>query len=166
MTGKRIQLTLFIDPAEAAGIENIRKQFNPLQYDLIPAHVTLCREDELEQLEKVLHNLNVLHHAGVTVHFGKPVRFAAGKGVLIPALQNNESFQQLRAAVLKGIIAKPHKHEPHITLVHPRNATCTDEIFEQIQDSVLPKSITFKSVSLIEQEAGKQWQVLKTFLLQ
>ncbi len=165
MNNKRTQLTLFIAPPVAEGIENIRKHFNPLQYELIPAHVTLCREEELEQLDKILQCLNTLHHSCITIHFGKPVRFAAGKGLMIPALQNNAPFQQLRYAILKGLFTKIPKQEPHITLMHPRNATCTDELFEQIQDMVLPRSITFNTISLIEQEPGKPWQVRQTFML-
>ena len=42
---RRIQLTLFIEENEAETIEQIRKEFNPEQYELIKAHVTLCRED-------------------------------------------------------------------------------------------------------------------------
>ena len=165
MDNKRIQLTLFIDTAEAAAIEKIRKEFNSLQYELIPAHVTLCREDELEGMEKVIQNLAALHHPSITIHFGKPVRFAAGKGVMIPALENNEAFQQLRAVLLKGIITKPKRHEPHITLLHPRNAACTDALFEQIQNTAFPKSVTFKSISLVEQEGGQPWRVLQQFNL-
>jgi 2'-5' RNA ligase len=165
LTDKRIQLTLFIDPAEAAGIEKIRKEFNPSQFQLIPAHVTLCREEELESMEKVLQNLAALHHPSISIYFGKPVRFAAGKGALIPALENNEPFQQLRTAVLKGIITKPKKHEPHITLVHPRNATCNNEIFELVQSHTFPKSITFKTISLIEQQAQEPWRLIQKFNL-
>jgi hypothetical protein len=47
MSKKRIQLTLFVGEPESVAIEHIRKMFNPLQYALIKAHVTLCRADEL-----------------------------------------------------------------------------------------------------------------------
>ena len=50
----RIQLTLFVDPKEAVTIERVRQEFNPGQFKLIKAHVTLCREDEIQDLEKVV----------------------------------------------------------------------------------------------------------------
>jgi hypothetical protein len=59
---KRIQLTLFAEENKSGVIEKIREAFNPQQYELIKAHVTLCREDELEQLDKVLANLETLHN--------------------------------------------------------------------------------------------------------
>jgi 2'-5' RNA ligase len=158
---KRIQLTLFIDEAQSAIIESIRMQFNPVQYDLIKAHVTLCREDELEKTDKVMLNLSLLNYNSITINFGKPVIFSDGKGLLLAAIGNNENFQQLRTTVLQGVIKNPRQHQPHITLLHPRNATCTDKIFEQIAQVKFPDKINFTKISLIEQEMENKWQVLK-----
>jgi len=47
---KRKQITIFLDETEAIPIEAIRKRFNPRQYKLIKSHITLCREDEIEDL--------------------------------------------------------------------------------------------------------------------
>lgn len=160
---KRIQLTLFLDENTSEGIEHLRKTFNPEQYTLIPAHVTLCREDELAQIEKIIQRLSVLELASVTIDFGKATRFSDGKGVMLPATGDNAPFQALRAQILQGFVEKPRRHEPHITLMHPRNATCTDAIFEQIQKYRLPERITFRSISLIEQEMGQEWRVLRVF---
>jgi hypothetical protein len=169
---KRIQLTLFIaNIVEVVphldnvlvNIETIRQKFNTIQYELIKAHITLCREDELEDIETVIFNLKNLDQPNITVEFGKPIRFSDGKGVMIPALGENSSFQNLRKVILQNSIENPRKHEPHITLMHPRNATCTDVIFEQIKKKELPSSLTFCKVSLIEQINGGQWTVLSEF---
>ncbi len=161
----RIQLTLFIPESDSEVIEQIRSVYNPEQYALIRSHVTLCREDELEQIEQVLLNLENLSGC-FTIAFGDVIRFSEGRGVLIPALENNEAFQQLRAKVLHGIIEQPRIHNPHITLMHPRNATCTDEIFDLIQKRIFPRTITFRKISLIEQENGMKWNILKEFDLE
>jgi 2'-5' RNA ligase len=158
---KRIQLTLFIDEAQSAIIEKIRRQFNPVQYGLIKAHVTLCREDELEQTDKVMLNLDLLNCSSINITFGKPVQFSDGKGLLLPAIGNNETFQQLRAAVLQGAIKNPRQHQPHITLLHPRTTSCTGAIFKHIAQEEFPSKINFKKISLIEQEIENKWQVLK-----
>jgi 2'-5' RNA ligase len=162
MGTKRIQLTLFVDEAEAVKIEKIRVQFNPLQYELIKSHVTLCREDELEKIEKIIQRLTALQHHYIKIHFDAPIRFAHSKGVLLPANDNKEDFQQLRKIILQG---NPRKHAPHITLIHPRNATCTDIIYEEITKMILPTEIVFRNVSLIEQENGGKWNVLQEFEL-
>ncbi len=165
MSKTRRQLTLFIDEPLAKAIEDIRKTFNPKQYALIKSHVTLCREDEIEEIGKVIQNLYNLNHNYVTIAFGSAIRFAQAKGVLIPAKSDNEQFHQLRSIVLQGIIDSPRQHDPHITLIHPRNGICTDSIFEEIKKTKLPTKLIFKEISLIEQTEGQAWRILKTFAL-
>lgn len=149
-------------------IEQIRQQFNPLQFELIKAHVTLCREDEIENLEQVLSNLLVLIQTQqkIYIEFGKVARFDNGKGLFLPATNDNKQFENLRRQVLNGLIDHPRKQEAHITLMHPRNSTCTDHIFELVEKINLPAKLEFKQISLIEQENGGQWKILKNFELQ
>ncbi|MEP7371842.1 MAG: 2'-5' RNA ligase family protein [Chitinophagaceae bacterium] len=165
MSQKRIQLTLFIDENKSEAIEKIRKEFNPEQYGLIKSHVTLCREDELESVEIAMQNLGKLNYSWITIDFGAAVRFSKGKGVLIPSYGDNEQFHQLRGFILKGTTKNPQWYEPHITLMHPRNSTCTDGIFQQIEKVGLPVKLTFRKVSLIEQEEKSKWNVLKEYEL-
>jgi hypothetical protein len=165
MNKTRTQLTLFINEKDAKIIEEIRQKFNPKQHELIKSHVTLCREDELENMAQILYNLSHLKHNPITINFGSIILFSDKKGVLIPALKNNKSFQNLRKKILKGIIEKPRIQEPHITLMHPRNATCTDEIFAEIQKYDLPNILNFTKISLIEQEMGQKWRILKEYEL-
>lgn len=165
MKTKRLQLTLFVEGSEKALLEEIRSIFNPLQFELIRSHVTLCREDELEPIEQVLQNLQGLKQEAIAIDFGPVVRFSNGAGVMIPAIGDNQSFHDLRAKVLQGIVDQPRKHEPHITLMHPRNSTCTDAIFGQIQKYTLPSQIQFTKITLIEQENGQKWNVLQEFEL-
>jgi len=159
----RRQLTLFVNKDDAATIEAIRSKYNPKQRELINCHVTLCREDEIENIDGVLHNLAKLNEKPLIIHFGRVTRFNDGKGVLIPATNENEAFHELRKQVLKRLNDNPGRHEPHITLMHPRNSTCTDKIFEEIEQVNLPSQLIFNSISLIEQVDGGQWKILKTF---
>lgn len=159
----RRQLTLFVSKDDAATIEAIRRKYNLQQRELIDSHVTLCREDEIENIVDVLHNLANLTKKSLLIYFGRVTRFDDGKGVLIPATNENEAFHELRKQVLKGLNDNPKRHEPHITLMHPRNSTCTDKIFEEIKQVNLPSQLIFKSISLIEQVDGGQWKTLKTF---
>lgn len=161
----RKQLTLFLNEPESLEIEKIRKTFNPEQYLLIKSHITLCREDEIEALERVLLNLKQLNLYSFSIAFGRAIRFSDEKGVLIPANGSCEAFHQLREMILAGIIEKPRVHEPHITLMHPRNSTCTEEIFKEIAAFNLPDSIQFNKISLIEQTAGEPWHVLAEWTL-
>ena len=159
----RKQLTLFIAGQNEA-IEKIRAEFNPEQYNLIAAHVTLCREDEIEPVEKVIQNIrSISWDKPVRIAFNPPERFENGKGVFIPAKTDNPDFYELRKAVLKGLNEFPGKPIPHITLMHPRNSTCTDIIFERIKKYKLPTELFFDKISLIEQHNSGQWMIIEEF---
>lgn len=162
MIEKRQQLTLFVPRPFSETIEQVRAKFNPEQYQLIDAHVTLCREDEIVDIENVMRNLKSQNLEHLSIHFGKAIRFSEGKGILLPSINSDESFKTLR----QQIIENPKSPEAHITLMHPRNSTCTDEIFSQIENYEFPKTITFNEICLIEQEIGSKWKILERFPLQ
>jgi hypothetical protein len=46
----RRQLSLYVPEPIATRLEAVRRVLDPVQHALIPAHVTLCRDDELEAL--------------------------------------------------------------------------------------------------------------------
>ena len=161
----RRQLTLFVDKKDAVDIENVRKKFNPKQHHLIDTHVTLCREDEIKNIAIVLDNLEHLDTPKIAIQFGQVTRFDNDLGVLLPALGDNKQFHQLRLKVLAGLRMTVRRHKPHITLMHPANSTCTDDIFREIQKTNLPTTLTFYKISFIEQVDGGRWQVLRTYKL-
>ncbi len=165
MNLKRIQLTLFVEEKDSAAIEQVRSTFNPEQYHLIKSHVTLCRENELTEMDKVIQNILSLDQDTIKIKFGAAVRFLNDIGVLMPAIGANEHFHSVRKLILKGIIDDPAIQEPHITLIHPRNGNCTDEIFEEIKKIRLPNSLGFNKISLIEQVNGCKWKALNEFEL-
>ncbi len=165
MIKPRVQLALFVDENKSQEIEQIREEFNPEQFQLIKSHVTLCREEELKKIEKVLLNLSGLNHPYISIRFGPIVRFSDGKGALLPATDDNECFYQLRAFILNGVTDILSKPTPHITLMHPRNSNCTDQVFEKISKTETPRMLVFKTISLIEQQPGCKWNILKSFEL-
>ncbi|MBN8642210.1 MAG: hypothetical protein J0L86_10400 [Flavobacteriales bacterium] len=161
MRSRRRQLTLFI--SDKSEIEKVRIQFNPEQYKLIDAHVTLCREDEIENWDAILNNIKSIHlNQAIAISFTSPITFDNGKGVLLPTDDSFE-YNNLRKLVL-GVDA-PRNHQAHITLMHPRNSMCTPEIFKQIQQYQFPEQLFFDSIHLIEQENEGKWQVLAKFEL-
>jgi 2'-5' RNA ligase len=161
----RRQLTLFVQQADAEGIEHVRSRFNPRQFELIKSHVTLCREDEIENINQVLNNLLTLNQKPISITFAKVMRLDNDRGVLMPSSNDNDEFYALRQNVLKGLVETVKKHEPHITLMHPRNSVCTDEIFKEIEKVNLPTLLYFKTIYLIEQFNGGEWRTLRSFEL-
>ncbi len=164
MAYTRRQLSLFLNDNNET-IESIRAKYNPVQYGLIAAHVTLCREDEIEALEQIIENIKAIElDEPICIQFDSVERFAEGKGVFIPAKGENKSFVELRKVVL-GLSELSKEQHPHITLIHPRNETCTDEIFAHIQTYDLPTEFHFDTISLIEQIDGGKWEVIEIFLI-
>jgi hypothetical protein len=159
----RQQLTLFL-PSDQFAIETIRKKFNPIQQSLIAAHVTLCREDEIDPFEKIVDNLTSLPSLGsIEISFNPVAKFEGGKGVWLPGATNNDAFHNLRRAILRGHISSPRHITPHLTLMHPRNSTCTEDIFAEIKNYTLPTVLVFDSVSLIRQDGKEPWQTIAQF---
>lgn len=161
----RRQLTLFLDPKDALTIEQVRAKFNPAQSKLIKSHVTLCREDEIVNIQKLTANLTRHKYSEIVLEFGKAIRFDEGKGVLLPSCSDNISFHKLRRQVLNGFFEHPRLLDPHITLMHPRNSTCTDATYNEIYHINFPAKFVFKKIDLIEQINGGKWKILKSFPL-
>jgi hypothetical protein len=159
----RVQLSLFAPPYSGADLEAIREIVDPVQRRLIPAHVTLCREDELGAIS--LHALQQrLRHASgpLTLHFGPPVRFGE-HGILMPCVDGTDDFQALRAVVLADRHARPHL--PHLTLAHPRNPKAPGNDLGATAALRAGLALTFEEVHLIEQVDGEPWAVRGTVAL-
>ncbi len=161
---RRRQLTLFVPTAEALVLEAIRERLDPVQHRLMPAHVTLCREDELARFaggalrDRLVH----LNATPLTLAFGAAVPFAE-HGVLLPCLAGEAEFQALRAMVLGETALR--RHEPHLTLAHPRNPRSPHNVLATCAELPAPMTIVFTAACLIEQIAHEPWQVLGTYAL-
>ncbi len=179
MIKKRQQLTLFVPASEETqNIDYVRKTYNLEQYNIIKSHVTLCREDELLDMEKVFYNINFLvkslqknneNMGKIPIFFDKITRFSAQKGVMLTAKDENVIFHQIRTMILSDIVPTLRLHNPHLTLIHPRNGTCTDIIFKEIRKINFPSVLYFNKISLIEQEIttdfSKKWDIVEEFEL-
>lgn len=160
----RSQLSLFVPQDIAAEFETARRALDPVQSRLIPAHVTLCREDELAGLElaSLAQRLRQSIPKAITLRFGPPERFD-GHGILLPSVGDTAAFQSLRAVVLAT--PAPRFHAPHLTLAHPRNPQAPGNTIENAAHLSNGCAITFEAVHLIEQVDSEPWVVRVTFPL-
>lgn len=154
----RRQATLFLCGVPA--IEDIRRTYNPIQSALISAHVTLCREDEVNDWDRLAAHLESWRPT-ITLEFDRPERDA--NLVFLPGNDALGAFKTLRQYLLES--EKIRDHKPHITLIHPRNGECTDAIWESIKTKIEPFTYTFRHVSFILQQDGGEWQTLQDFPL-
>ena len=161
----RSQLSLYVPAPMAEPLESVRRVVDPVQSSLIPAHVTLCREDELAQLEPgvIASRLATPPVKSVTLQFGKAESFYE-HGILLPCVAGEHEFRSLREHLLGS---RNIRHQsPHITLAHPRNPKAHGNCLASAH--MLPESfsIAFSTVTLIEQTGIAPWRVLDTFYLQ
>lgn len=162
MPPKRKQLSLYVPEDAAREIEAVRRVVDPIQSRLIPAHVTLCREDELGDLASVLARLRAAPFGPLTLRFGRPVAFS-GHGLLLECAGGEGRFRALR----QHLLASGHirNQRPHLTLAHPRNPRASGNAPDNTL--ALPEviEVTLPSVYLIEQDGDEPWQVSEKYEL-
>ena len=156
----RIQLSLFIPPPICEEIEAVRRLLDPVQAALIPAHVTLCREDELESLDaETLCSRLVSAKAGpITLRFGAPERFRS-HGILMPCIAGEAEFEHLRRVLLASGTVR--HHGAHITLAHPRNPRSQHNSMSIAYRLPGVLTVRFTAVQRIQQAGTEMWQVLE-----
>lgn len=162
MQKSRKQLSMFAPQSFAKEIEEVRKIVDPIQSTLIPAHITLCREDEFLDNLELRERLKSLSFKPLILSFGNVESFST-HGLLLNCIGGQEDFYFLRENILNSKNIKFQK--PHITLAHPRNPKAKGNLLENILN--LPKviKITFPTIYLIEQEESKPWKVLESYNL-
>jgi hypothetical protein len=137
---------------------------DPIQASLIPAHVTLCREDELGDMScsDIETTLGIPAAQVLTLQFGRPLAFQ-GHGLLLPCVAGEAQFRTLRELILTP--AKARRHEPHITLAHPRNPKSDNNSLASALE--LPDGLSFRFcvVQLIEQAGAAPWRLVREFAL-
>ena len=162
MPDSRKQLSMYVPQEAARAIEAVRKVVDPIQSSLIPAHLTLCREDELGDLASVRARLRSAPFQPLTLRFGKPEAFS-GHGLLLQCIEGEDQFRALREYLLAS--SRIRNQKPHITLAHPRNPRSGER--SSSSTSALPEvnEVTFPSIYLIEQEGNEPWQWLEAYEL-
>lgn len=155
----RRQLTLFVTEPWRSRLDALRQVLDPLQASLIPAHVTLCREDEIEQLDKasIAGRARSWPYGPLSVTFGRPQRFG-GHGALLPCEQGSDQFQRLRQWLLQDQGAR--EHGAHLTLAHPRNPESAGNNNAALDTCPPVLQLQFASVAVIEQHGSSPWKVI------
>lgn len=164
MSPSRDQLSLFVDGPAADTLNALRARLDPVQAGLIPAHVTVCREDELQDLPALgtdalrarLHG-----HPPLTLRFGPPQRFG-GHGVLLPCVAGQSALDELRRCLLGRESVRPQA--AHLTLAHPRNPRAPGN-GDRLEDAAPVHALCLADLRWIRQSDGGPWQTIARFSL-
>lgn len=138
----------------------MRRIVDPVQHRLIPAHVTLCREDELEAYPGWADRLASSETRlllPLTLRFG-PAEPFDGHGIMLPSLEGIERFRNLRLSILGSDAIRASK--PHLTLAHPRNPKAKGNEIEATFGLPSSFEIAFPEIRLIEQIDGGPWRTI------
>lgn len=95
----RKQLSMYVPSGAAKVLEDVRKVVDPIQRSLIPAHITLCREDELGDLLKLKDRLGNIPFKPLTLSFSRLEVFS-GHGLLLNCVDGEDEFRLLREYLL------------------------------------------------------------------
>lgn len=158
----RVQLSLFVPEPVATTLESVRRVLDPVQASLIPAHVTLCREDELAGVDEDVLRSRVGAARQIVLGFGAPEPFSS-HGILLPCIAGEPEFQRLRQTILGTADARPSA--PHVTLAHPRNPKALGNSLANAAALAGGTSATFEIVHRIEQVGSAPWRIVATYRL-
>lgn len=162
MLACRKQLSMYVPEGAAKAIEDVRKMVDPIQSALIPAHITLCREDELGDNSKLKTRLSSIPFKPLTLRFGKPEIFS-GHGLFLDCIDGADQFRLLREYLLDSKSIR--NQTPHITLAHPRNPKSVGNSLGATVALSAIATINFSTIYLIEQEASEPWRILARYEL-
>jgi len=160
----RLQLSLYVAEPEARAVESLRARLDPLQQALIPAHLTLGRDSDIDMRPGAdwLERVADLRESALRLRFGAAEAFHE-HGILLRCVGGADRFDALRARLL-GPAALPLA--PHITLAHPRNPKAPGNSLDwALAQLPSPFELRFDTLNLVEQRDGGRWQVLARALL-
>lgn len=158
----RRQLSLYASGDGAARLEAVRQRVDPLQHALIPAHVTLCREDEIApwSAAELQARCAGWRQGQIELRFGA-AEASFGHGLLLNCIGGQAAFHDLRAQLLGAANVAPIA--AHVTLAHPRNPKAVGNAPEAAAGLPRPLTLRFDRVHLIEQHGAGPWRTLGVF---
>jgi hypothetical protein len=154
---------MYISLGQLSDIEYVRKLVDPTQFQLIPAHVTLCRSGELENWKAIESRLQAIPYRGINLKFGKPNRFN-GHGIIMECTDGLHMFSELREYLLGS--SDIANQLPHLTLAHPRNSKSKGNSLENTKLISIPFSVRLNQIKLIEQKGASKWKILRAFAME
>lgn len=149
----RRQLALFLANPAKDLIDRVRQRVDPVQFARISAHVTLCYDDEVQDWNYVADCLDAFAPEAIQFSFaveGARSFAAEGKGIYLGITEQSGFYALARARLLATSSSARKQVQPHVTLLHPRNARDGADGWPLVDTMVFPERILLHQVSLIE----------------
>lgn len=158
-------LTLKLDPQTFEFTNNLRRQYFPVERNVIPAHVTLFHALPSEQKREISQALRVLCSQTSEISLYLPMVRFLGKGVAIaiesPALM--QLRQGLAAAWKEWLSGQDRQpYQPHITIQNKVSPTDARQLHRQLSEAWQPVSGVGKGL-LLWYYRGGPWELASEF---
>lgn len=153
-----MQLSLFVAEPERSVIDEVRKKYDPRQHANIPAHVTLCRDNEVDDWCRLKRKLAEFSEASLQFIIDE-VEELSDRCILMRLRPPATSFHELREHLLGNDCSSTI---PHITLLHPKNAQGNSPL-ERIRNETLPTVVHFSEINLIIRTESGVWRMKSTY---
>jgi hypothetical protein len=161
----RRQLTLFLSMPAKGIVDHVRQHLDPSQFARIPAHITLCYDDEIQDWAQVSACLGAIAPEEIRFDFtieGARSFEAEGKGIYLSTSERSGFFELARSRLLATSCSRRSHVKPHITLLHPRHAIDREHGWTLIDATVFPDCTAIHQISLVEFRESR-WSVVHTF---
>ena len=157
---RRRQVSLFVPHGARAVLDDVRARADPVQHGLIPAHVTLVRDEDVADwgvvrgrlagladldLRLVVTGLELEHWGGAYLRLDDP----------------DGAFAACRANLLGDQPGRDRIQTPHVTLMHPRNRATFGMDPAELRGVVFPEELRFGRATFIEQFGGGPWRIVE-----
>jgi 2'-5' RNA ligase len=158
--------TIFLPPRVAEPVEAVRREWDPLMAEQIPAHVTLAYPQEAPVAPLLVARLRAASAtaAPFRLRLGTPSYFDRPEGGVYIGVEDVDcGYRRLRAEVLYPPF-RPAVFPPHVTLVHPRTSPRGREFWERGRYQVGAVDFSVEEVGVTAFD-GTTWLTLATFAL-
>ena len=146
-------------------IDHVRQRMDPVQFAKIPAHVTLCYDDEIQDWNYVAGCFEALAPEGIRFNFtveGARSFAAEGKGIYLGIAEQSGFYTLARSRLLATSSSARKQVRPHITLLHPKHARDGADGWTLVDSMGFPERILIHQISLIELRESA-WTVVRVW---
>lgn len=151
MTHRR-QIALFLPAAACGAIEHVRQSVDPVQFAKLPAHITLCYGDEIQDWDRVAGCLQSLAREEIRFIFmvdgSRP--FDEGKGIYLQLTEQGGLYDSARSRLLAFSPSPRTRVKPHVTLLHPRHARDSPDGWTLVNSVRFPERMEIHRIAVIE----------------
>ena len=161
---ERHHATLFLDPAFAGPVEELRRRWDPVMHRQIAAHVSLLYPGEAadpsaigRRVSEVAPGRNpFVLRLGAICHAAYP----EGDSCWFAVEDPDGEWEQLRLAIASTDFSPLSGSQPHVTIVHPRTSRQGRAAWEELRSQRVDLQWSVREVAITAWD-GWRWRTIE-----